>query len=121
MTSNQNNPERQGNPADRRKHPRLPESRPAWVQRSSATHNVTMKDLSRGGACFISPRPVSVGKPIQLQIGCESAGAAVDAIVIRNVERFDGQYEVSVRFTDDRSCTALASRFPSRAARMVAH
>jgi hypothetical protein len=82
-----------------RRHPRGPETRPGWLQWGGKIFAVNMVDISEGGACFVSPRPVSVGRKIRLQIGYGPASDEVEARVVRCTAQLDGHYAVAVQFS----------------------
>ena len=104
--------------AERRRHPRLAEDRPGCLQRGSNATNVEMVDISAGGACFLSPRPLSMGRPVRLQVGHGAQQITLDGTVVRQVERPDGMHEVGLR-ADDLKGFEIARRFPSRVARVT--
>lgn len=103
--------------AEMRDSPRLPEDRPAWIHRGSHAFSVTMRDVSRSGACFLATRPLALGQALRLQLGNESVFAATEATVVRNVERPDGLFEIGVRF--NKVVSEAAIRFPRRIARVA--
>ncbi len=104
--------------SDRRRHPRIPEERPAWVQRGSNSAAVEMVDLSTGGACFLTDRPLHPGRSVRLQIGHGRDQAVIDGIIVRQTERPDGKYEVGMR-VDDSHGFEMSQRFPSRNGRVT--
>jgi len=104
--------------ADRRRHQRLAEDRPGCLQRGSNATNVEMVDISAGGACFLSPRPLSMGRPVRLQVGHGAQQITLDGTVVRQVERPDGQHEIGLRVDDHRGFD-MSRRFPSRSARLI--
>jgi hypothetical protein len=98
---------------DRRRHPRVPESRPAWLQLGSNATPVEMIDISVGGACFISQRALQVGRAVRLQVGHGKTQVIIEGIVVRQLQRPDGAFEVGLK-VDDLHGFEVSRRFPSR-------
>jgi hypothetical protein len=96
---------------EQRQHARNIEERPAWLQWGAANFGVSMVDMSVGGARLVSPRPLSVGRPVKLQVG--HRGIMAEAVVVRCAPRPDGAYDVGVKFVDDASFGS-AYRFSTR-------
>lgn len=99
---------------DLRREARLPEERPAWLQRGSSSAAVEMVNVSRSGACFLSPRPLALGQTVQLQIGHGATQVRLDGKVVRYRERPDGLHEIGLRLDPDQRHFELMRRFPSR-------
>jgi hypothetical protein len=72
-----------------------------------------MIDVSAGGACFLSSRPLPIGKPLRLQIGHGATQITLDGTVVRILQRNDGQYEIALRL-DELHGFEVSQRFPSR-------
>jgi hypothetical protein len=98
---------------ERRRHPRHPERRPAWLFRGSTSSAVEMIDISAGGACFLSSRALPLGKALRLQVGHGSTQITLDGTVVRLVQRNDAQYEIAIRL-DEMLGFEVSQRFPSR-------
>lgn len=99
---------------DRRQQARSKEDRPAWLQRGSNTDSVKMIDLSSGGACFIAPRSMPIGKPVKLQMGHGRTQSILEGVVVRTLERPDGSFEIGLK-VDHLGAFEFSRRFPSRA------
>ena len=99
--------------AERRRHPRTAEDRPAWLHRGSNSASIEMIDISPGGACFLSPRPLQIGKSLRLQVGHGASQTTLDGVIVRQVQRPDGQYEIGLR-VDNLHGFELSQRFPTR-------
>ena len=84
-----------------RQHPRRSEDRPAWLAWGGVNVAVSMLDVSDAGACFVSPRPPSTGRPVKLQVGHGATSLSVEAVVVRCAQRPDGAFDVGVRFVND--------------------
>lgn len=105
-------------PRERRRFMRTREDRPAWLHRGSASTSVEMVDISRGGACFISPRPLTMGREVRLQVGHGGQQLTLDGKIVRHLERPDGRFEVGICIDDAPAFDANA-RYQGRAARVV--
>ncbi len=97
--------------ANLREHPREDEDRPAWAQAGSNAVNVDMIDISPGGACFVSPRPMAAGQAVRLQVGHGAEQAILDGRVVRYTPRLDGRYQIAIRVQGD---FTYANRFGPR-------
>jgi hypothetical protein len=73
-----------------------------------------MIDLSSGGACFIARRSMSIGKPVKLQVGHGRTQAVIEGVVVRQLQRPDGTFEIGLR-VDHLGGFELSTRFPTRA------
>src|SRR5687768_12888827 len=107
-------PSSSGSGRDRRRQARSKENRPAWLHRGSNSDSVHMVDLSSGGACFLSQRAMSIGKPIKLQVGHGRTQATIEGVVVRQSQRPDGSFEIGMQ-VDHLGGFELSRRFPSRA------
>ena len=96
-----------------RRSPRVPEHRPGWLRCGSHSFAVTMVDLSREGACFLSPRALGVGRAIRLQVGSGPLAVDTGAIIVRRTQCLDGGYSIGVRFVEEASYATM-TRFSIR-------
>lgn len=84
------------NPHNLRRSPRQPDTRPAWLSVGSTTTQVEIKDVSKEGACLLSPRPVAAGRTISYQLGPREAGDVFEGVVVRCDSALSGTYEIAV-------------------------
>lgn len=94
-----------------REHPREEEDRPAWAQSGHNAIHVDMVDISPGGACFVSPRPMAVGQAVRLQVGHGGQQAILDGRVVRYTPQLDGRYQIAICVQGD---FTYANRFGVR-------
>lgn len=86
-------------PEERRKHPRLDLNLPAGLSSGlgSDPQRARLRNISRGGANFVSDEPVSRGEWVEFMLG---DGLSFRGQVVRADSRFVGGF--AVRFTDER-------------------
>lgn len=87
----------------------------------SRTLEVTISDLSAGGAALIAAEPVVVGQPVRIVIAQDEPPidiAVIGSVIRADVRSADGQYRFAVRFAaiGDHERVAL-TRFVLKAAR----
>lgn len=62
---------------------------------------VRVRNLSAGGLCFITDKPVKVGTLVEFDIPITKPGYHGRGVIVWRRERSSTQYEVGVRFTSD--------------------
>jgi AraC-like DNA-binding protein len=84
---------------DRRKYARFPLDLPAKVSAdgSMSTWNARFRDLSRGGAFFLSDQPVEVGDWLEIQLG---GGLVFRGQVVRLAGSIQDKFGFAVRFPE---------------------
>ena len=90
-------------PEDRRRRRRRPYRQPGWIYRQDqgaavAVTEVRMRNISPEGAGFLVDQPLRRGERLHLKVGIGPGRWPRPAQVVYLKTRFDGTFEVGVRF-----------------------